>query len=342
MTSFDRTLERLPLLVGRRPLAYAITIGFCVVAWWLRLVLDPLFPPGFPYLTFFPAVILASFLFGRGPGIVAGLLCGLLAWYFFIPPVRSFALSRTTGVALFFYIGVVTVDILLVHWMQVANARLSAERERSARLAERTEILFEELQHRVSNNLQMVGAMLSLQRRTVADGEAKRAIGEAAAKLQLIGRIQRRLYGSKGEPLALDTFVTALVEELAESGGKPGIRHVVEANTAVLLPPDRAIPLALIVAEAIANAIEHGFAERESGSIVVTVCAGAAGLTLTIRDDGRGVPESFDVHRADSLGLRIARNLAQGMGAELHIAPAQPGTLVTLRDIPIDPQPRAH
>ncbi len=322
-------------------MAYAITLGFCVAAWWLRLVLDPLFPPGYPYLTFFPAVILASFLFGRGPGIAAAILCGLLAWYYFIPPARSFELGRGTPVALFFYAGVVTVDILLVHWMQVANGRLAAERERSARLAERTEILFEELQHRVSNNLQMVGAMLSLQRRTIVDGEAKRAIGEAAEKLQLIGRIQRRLYGNKGEPLALDAFVTALVEDLAASSGKPGIRHEVEANSALMLPPDRAIPLALIIAESIANAVEHGFAERETGSILVTVCAAEARLSLTIRDDGHGLPTSFDLASADSLGLRIARNLAQGMGAELHIAPAAPGTLVTLRNVPIDACPRA-
>jgi two-component sensor histidine kinase len=344
MNAYHRTLERLPLLEKRRAAAYAITLGFCAIAWWLRLVLDPFFPPGFPYLTFFPAVILASFLFGRGPGIVAALLCGLLAWYFFIPPLRSFGLGRGTAVALFFYVGVVTVDILLVHWMQVANARLATERERSAQLAARTEILFEELQHRVSNNLQMVGAMLSLQRRAVTDGEARRAIGDAAAKLQLIGRIQRRLYGSRGEPLALDAFVTALVEDLAESSGKPGICHLVEANSALLLPADRAIPLALIVAEAIANAVEHGFADRETGTVAVHVCADGDLLSLTIRDDGHGVPEAFDVAAVDSLGLRIARSLAQGMGAELRILPGRPGTLVELRNVPIDvatPHPRA-
>lgn len=341
MNSYHRTLEHLPLLEGRRGVAYAITLGFCAVAWWLRLVLDPYFPSGFPYLTFFPAVILASFLFGRGPGVVAALLCGLLAWYFFIPPLRSFSTARGTPVALLFYVGVVSVDILLVHWMQVANARLATERERSAELAARTELLFEELQHRVSNNLQMVGAMLALHRRAITDGEAKRTIGEAAAKLQLIGRIQRRLYGSRGEPLALDAFITALVEDLAESGDKPGIRHVVEANSALMLPPDRAIPLALIVAEAIANAVEHGFADRETGTIRVQVCADGDALALTVHDDGAGISEAFEVAAVDSLGLRIARTLAHGMGAELRIVPGKPGTLVELRNIPLDAPTRA-
>lgn len=339
MRPFDRTLERLPLLTGQRTAAYAITLVLCAAAWWLRLSLDPFFPPGFPYLTFFPAVILSAFLFGRGPGIAAGIVCGLLAWYFFIPPGRSFVITRNTAVALVFYAGVVTVDILLVHWMQVANARVVAERERNARLAERTGLLFEELQHRVSNNLQMVGAMLNLHRRAVGDEGARRAIEEAAAKLQLIGRIQRRLYGSRGEPLALDAFVTALVADLADSGGKPGIAHLVEARTALMLPPDRAIPLALIVAEAVANAVEHGFAGREHGSITVTLCAAERTLSLAIRDDGDGLPPGFDLARADSLGLRIARTLAQGMGAELRILPADPGTLVELHGVPLDTKP---
>lgn len=334
MPSFGRTLERLPLLVDQRRLAYGITIALCAAAWWLRLILDPLFPPGFPYLTFFPAVILSSFLFGRGPGIVAAVLCGLLAWYFFIPPLQSFGLQRGTPLALLFYVGVVTVDILLVHWMQVANRHLSLERERTAQLAARTEILFEELQHRVSNNLQMVGAMLSLQQRSTQDEEARRAIGDAASKLQLIGRIQRGLYGSRGEPLAIGTFITRLVEDLAESSGKPGVRHIMDSSTPLMLAPERAIPIALIVAEAVANAIEHGFADHDRGTIKISIASDGAMLSLTVADDGRGVPDDFDIARQDSLGLRIARSLAQGIGATLSIRPARPGTILRLEHIP--------
>ncbi|KTF70542.1 sensor histidine kinase [Sphingomonas sp. HT-1] len=334
MTSFGRSLERLPLLADRRRLAYGIAIALCIASWWLRLVLDPHFPPGFPYLTFFPAVILSSFLFGRGPGIVAAVLCGLLAWYFFIPPFRSFGLQRGTPVALAFYVGVVTVDILLVHWMQRANRHLSLERERSAELAERSEILFEELQHRVSNNLQMVGALLSLQQRSTQDEEARRAIGDAASQLQLIGRIQRGLYGSRGEPLAIGAFISRLVDDLAESSGKPGVVHRVESSTSLMLPPDRAIPIALIVAEAVANAIEHGFAGRDQGTITVSICSEGAALSLSVVDDGLGVADDFDVARTDSLGLRIARSLAQGMGATLSIRPAHPGTILRLQNIP--------
>ena len=146
-------IERLPLLRRRPPTAYALTLLMCGLAWWLRTALAPFFPPGYPYLTFFPAVILASFLFGRGPGVVAGLLCGLLAWYFFIPPTHSFSTGHGTWTALGFYGGVVTVDIALVHWMQRANARLHWERERSGEAEERLASLNDTLEQRIATAL---------------------------------------------------------------------------------------------------------------------------------------------------------------------------------------------
>lgn len=335
MKPLERQLLRLPLLTDRRPAAYAATVALCVFAWWLRLVLDPYFPPGFPYLTFFPAVILSSFLFGRGPGVVASILCGLLAWYFFIPPVRSFNLDGGTPVALLFYAGVVSVDIALVHWMQRANARLRQERERSDALAARTELLFQELQHRVSNNLQMVGAMLTLQKRSLPEGEARRALADAAAKLQLIGRIQRRLYSTRGDQLPLDAFVSDLIADLADAAGKPGIVHRVEADTGLMLPPESAIPLALILAESVANAVEHGFADRDTGLILAHLSRDGETLTLTVADDGAGLPPGFNTEHANSLGLRIARSLSQQLGAQFALEQRLPGTIMRLTGIDI-------
>lgn len=332
-----RRIERLPLLATRRPLAYALALALSGLAWWLRAALDPVFPPGFPFLTFFPAVILSSFLFGRGPGILAGVVCGLVAWYYFIPPAHSFALQRRTAVALLFYAGVVAVDIVLIHWMQRANERALGERERNralaeerGRLVEQTELLFRELQHRVSNNLQMVGAVLSMQTRGVTDPGARAILDDASAKLQLIGRIQRQLYTTDGAPVTLDAFLPALAKDLIAAGGKPGVTCSIDAEPDLLLPPDAAIPLALIMAEGVANAIEHGFADRDGGRIAIALARRADAIELSVRDDGGGVPAGFDAAAATSLGLKVASTLARQLGASLTIESAHPGTRMRL------------
>lgn len=319
MDSKRRILEQLPLLGEHRALAYSVALALSAIAWWIRWTLDPAFPPGFPYLTFFPAVIISSFLFGRGPGTLSAIVCGLLAWYFFIPPANSFDFEPRTLVALGFYAGVVAVDIGLVDAMQRANQRSSRLAAEQRQLAERTELLFSELQHRVSNNIQMVGAMLSLQQRQVVDPIARMVLADASTKLQLIGRIQRQLYATTGEQVPLDIFLRDLMADLFAADTKPGIIHRIEAVPGLRLSPDAAIPLALIMTEGIANAMEHGFANREFGQLVVTLTRQDDVIALCVIDDGAGLPPGFDLQGSNSLGLKLVRSLAKQMGAELSV-----------------------
>src|SRR3546814_16986143 len=78
------------------------------------------------------------------PGIYAGVLCGLISWYFFIPPRMAFDLHPGVLLALVFYGAVVVVDIALINLLQKANFKLAVERERSRALAENRELLFHE------------------------------------------------------------------------------------------------------------------------------------------------------------------------------------------------------
>lgn len=330
-----RVLEQLPLLRERQALAYATALLLAALAWWIRWKLDYAFPPGFPYLTFFPAVIVTSFLFGRGPGTLSAIVCGFLAWYFFIPPVYTFDFTGRTLVALGFYAGVVAVDIGLIHAMQRANQRSSRLAAEQQHLAQRTELLFSELQHRVSNNIQMVGAMLSLQQRQVIDPTARLVLADASTKLQLIGRIQRQLYSTAGEQVPLDVFLRDLLADLSAADSKPGIVHQIHAERGILLAPDAAIPLALIMAEGIANAMEHGFARQDIGVITVNLARQDGVIELCVLDDGGGLPPGFDLKHSKSLGLKVVSSLARQMGAQLTIenhAPSGTTLRLTLHD----------
>jgi len=80
--------------------------GFALLAFAAALVarfaLDRSLPAGFPYLTFFPAVIITSFVAGTRAGLLCALLSGLAAWFWFIPPFGSFTVDRLSAVALGF------------------------------------------------------------------------------------------------------------------------------------------------------------------------------------------------------------------------------------------------
>jgi len=171
---------------------YALAVVAFLVAFGLRYGLAHWFPPGFPYLTFFPAVVLVAFYAGLRPAILTATLSGLSAWWFWIGP-PGFDLGVATAVAIGFYAFVVAVDIFFIVGMDKASAKLAREVERSNALAESRDVLLREVQHRVSNNIQVVSALLKLEARAAVDPGAKKALTDASARTGLVARIQRSL-----------------------------------------------------------------------------------------------------------------------------------------------------
>ena len=117
-------------------------------------VVDDWLPPGVPFITFFPAIILAAFFAGLWPTVLLILLSALAAWYFFLPPAQSFDLHAAAAFALAFFAIVAAIMIVLSHALNVAIDRLRDERARARMLAQQRETM----QHRISNNLQLVAA----------------------------------------------------------------------------------------------------------------------------------------------------------------------------------------
>ena len=249
----------------------------------MRLALADTLPPGFPFLTFFPAVIVTTFLCGLWPGTAVAVASGLVAWYLFVPPFGSFVLEWPGGwLAMGFYAFIVSVDIVVIHLMNVALSRLRIERGRSQRLAEGRETMFKELQHRISNNLQVVSALMNLQKGTVKDPDARRVIDEASGRLALIGKIHRQLHDPSGQQVEFGSFLKELCHDVLEaSGASARIVCLVRADRLVL-GPEQTIPLALIVTELISNALEHAFQEttRSLGLRIVKQLAAQLGGTF--------------------------------------------------------------
>jgi two-component system, sensor histidine kinase PdtaS len=329
-----RLNEYFPLRVSHPVFAYAGALLLVALAFLARLGALPWLPQGYQFVTFFPAVILASFLVGARVGFFAAVLCGLLAWYFFIAPVESWQINFSTLMGLGFYSFTVGIDIALVHWMQRANRALMYEREVNAQLAETRALLFSELQHRVSNNLQVVAGLLTLQKRRVADSTARAALDEASRRLGVIGRISRQLYDSEGKGSDLAPFLNQLAKDVIDASGRPDITYSVACAGGLTIAPERAVPMALIVAESLANAIEHGFATKP-GRIEIVVGKHDGGLyAIEVRDDGGALPDGFDSGAQESLGLRIATTLARQIGGDFTLTGG--ARTVARLEVPVD------
>lgn len=323
-----RWLERLPLFGDRPWLQLLLTLVITGVALVARFALGPYLHPGLPYATFLPAVILAAFLLGVRAGLLSAILGGILGWIYFIEDPMAAPLPGTAP-SIFLYIIADMLILLLFHWMQTTTAHLIEQREHNHRMAETRTLLFHELQHRVSNNLQVAAGLLSLQKRHVGDPGAQHALDEAVRRIATIGRISRQLYRPNGEAQGVRELFEPLIASVIEANGKQ-VAFAIEDGDTLRLAPDAAVPVALIVAEAVANAIEHGFAKRDEGSIVVRCTRLDPGFVIEVEDNGTGLEQGFDMTRHASLGLHIAATLAGQLGGHFEMAPRPTGALARL------------
>lgn len=324
-------------MAPERPwIGYPLSIAMVLTGLWIREAVQDVLPLNLPYVTFFPAVILSAFLFGVGPGVAAGMLGGALAYFYYILPAEGGHFTLGGVVAITFYTVVVAVDIALVHWMQRANYKLAVERERNHRLAETREMLFRELQHRVSNNLQVISALLTLHRRGIDDQKAVRALDEAARRVGLVGRISRSLYESPNGQQCLEPFIRSLAADILQASGRDDITVNLHVDCDPDIPSSASMPMALIIAESVSNAIEHGLADRDDAVIDIRVQDdGAKRIRIEIADNGDGLPPDFSLERSDSLGLRIATALAMQLKGAFHLLPGTGGGAIARLVLPV-------
>src|SRR3954470_3877925 len=166
-----------------------------------------------------------------------------------------------------------------------------------------------EIHHRVKNNLQTVAALLRLQARRVSVPGARAALEESMRRVQSIALRHETLAVSIDESVNFDEIVDRLLVMLSDVMGSES-RVVVERRGSFgEVPAEVATALVLVVTELVQNAIEHAFPDDRPGTVSVRAHRRRGELTVTIVDDGIGLPDDFTADRAERLGLQIVRTL---------------------------------
>ncbi|WP_435742224.1 sensor histidine kinase [Nocardioides sp. SYSU DS0663] len=208
-----------------------------------------------------------------------------------------------------------------------------------------------EIHHRVKNNLQTVAALLRLQARRIDSEAAKLALEEAVRRVGSIAIVHETLSQAVEETVDFDEIAERLGTMVTDVSMVGRRVHVVRDGEFGSLPSEAATALAMVLTEVLQNAVEHGYGDpgqpdhgndagedlAPAGQVVVTVRRTVGRLHLTVDDDGRGLPEGFDLDGSTNLGLSIVRTLVEselGGRLELGAVPRGRGTRVVL-DVPL-------
>ena len=206
-----------------------------------------------------------------------------------------------------------------IHISRVTETRLAqlffditARKAADARQAE----LFDELNHRVKNNLGLTSSFLELQARG-STAEVGEQLRKAAARVRSIAEVHSALYrGARRNDVDFGAYLEDLCTSLARTLiVDERIRLEVQAHSAIV-PVDTAIPLGMIVNELMTNAVKHAFAPPQDGVITIRFGHDAEGLVLSISDNGAGLPDA-EAEIPDGLGMKLLKSLVAQVGGRL-------------------------
>ncbi len=181
--------------------------------------------------------------------------------------------------------------------------------------------LLKEIHHRVKNNLAIVMGLLNRQSAYIDNDVALAAIQNSQNRMRSIALIHQKLYQSEClDLIQMPEYIEELIDHLKESFDL-GNRIIFDKQIAeILLDVSQAVPLGLIINEAITNSIKYAFPAGSTGVIKVQLEEVADNQNiLLIKDNGTGLKKGFDPATIKSLGMNLMRGLSKQLGGTFQM-----------------------
>jgi len=199
-----------------------------------------------------------------------------------------------------------------------------AEKELKESLSEK-EVLLKEVHHRVKNNLQVISSILNLQSSYVKDNNTLNILRESQNRIKSMSFIHESLYQNTNfSAIKFSEYIDKLSRNLVHTYAFGKNIELISDLDPVAVSLDQAIPCGLILNELISNALKYAFIGRSEGTVKIKLKAEEVKtdetmVSITVTDDGIGMPLNFDVDNADSLGLQLVYTLIDQLEGTINV-----------------------
>jgi len=213
-----------------------------------------------------------------------------------------------------------------------AGVNMLGEELKSSTLSLREkEQLLRELHHRVKNNLQIISSLLNLQTENTQDEKFLALIRESRNRIKSMALVHEMLYATADlSSIKLKDYIKTLCESIYLSYRRPDmkINFHIEIRDEAQFEIDKMIHLGLILNEIISNSLKYAF-DTDKGNITIALQEKDNKHTLSIKDDGKGLPVNFDKKTDGHLGMQLIFLLTEQINGRADLE-SKTGTSYTL------------
>lgn len=219
------------------------------------------------------------------------------------------------------------------HWVSIGRD-ISETKRHEAELREslrEKETLLSEIHHRVKNNLAVISSLMELQAINSNNKQLQESLLASVLRIKSMAEIHEQLYQSESFSQLL--FSKSLESLVVNISNTLKTKTTVELNFDIEpleLNINQSVPCSLLVNEVMTNILKHGFINRETGTISISLSSRDNHVVLKITDNGVGLPENFDELGESSMGLKLIHLLSQQIDGKNRLYSDETGTTFIL------------
>ncbi|CAH0298240.1 putative sensor histidine kinase pdtaS [Pedobacter sp. Bi27] len=205
--------------------------------------------------------------------------------------------------------------------LEQKQEEINTQNELLRKILGEKEWLLREIHHRVKNNLQIVISLLNTQSAYLDNEDALVAIRNSQNRMHAMSLIHQKLYQSDNlAEIDMKWYIKELVEYMIECFGTDKKIQFTLETEAIKLDVAQAVPLGLILNEAISNVIKYAFPDDKKGKVHISfLLTGEERCELKIADTGIGLPAGFDPDHTESLGMSLMTGLTEQLNGEIKM-----------------------
>lgn len=208
-----------------------------------------------------------------------------------------------------------TLDDEQIEMLEIFGSETMAQLEKRRKrkqleeALEEKQLLYDELHHRVKNNLQVIQSLLRMQSRQFEDEEFKRTLKRTEDRVGSLAMVHEQIQDmfEGDDEVRAEKYIHDLLQSIIPGGGMENVTLNIDVEE-FRLSQDLIGQVGLILNELVHNSIEHGIPDDDEGTITVKTRSDGATVTLTVIDDGRGFPENG---AGEGLGTTLVDSLVQ-------------------------------
>lgn len=239
---------------------YGVAVIAFAASFGLRWMLHDDLPPGFPFLTFFPAVILISFVYGTYPGVLLGILAAISSALSFIP---GNAVDKILPIG--FFVVISGIDIAIIGVMHTVINRVTKVQARAVAIAEERDLAVHELGHRIKNLTANFASLINFAARD-ADSVAT-LVKRVHSRLDALSAVSGVLRSGLG---ANTTRIGDVITLATAAVAPPRQMHIDVETLSDVVNAGDGLSISMIFHELATNAVKYGALASSSGEVRVT------------------------------------------------------------------------